>query len=98
MTLYDRMKAQRSSEAVKSKLGRPALVLSDAEKIARYEKTKETKLKSQRLYRMMAIHKSEAAQLDLAIDFISKVIGIKLTKSEGLKFILDAWSKSVPTQ
>ena len=47
---------------------------------------------------MMAIHKSEAAQLDLAIDFISKDIGIKLTKSEGLKFILDAWSKSVPTQ
>ena len=73
MTLYDKIKAQRVSPDVQPKKGRPALVLSDAEKIARYEKQKEIKLKSQRQYRMMAIHKAEAAQFDQAIAFISEV-------------------------
>ena len=98
MTLYDKIKAQRVSPYVQPKRGRPALVLSDAEKIARYEKRKKIKLKSQRQYRMLAFHKAEAARFDQAVDFISKDIGIKLTKSEGLKFILDAWSKTVSIQ
>ena len=41
---------------------------------------------------MISLHKEQADQLDNAIDFISNELGIKLTKSQGLKYLLAQWS------
>ena len=73
-------------------IGRPTMHLTDAEKIERFDKQQKIKAKHRAAYRMISLHKEQADQLDNAIDFISNELGIKLTKSQGLKYLLAQWS------
>jgi len=73
-------------------IGRPPTRLTDAEKIERFDKQHKNKAKHRAAYRMISIQKEEADQLDDAIACISNELGIKLTKTQGLKYLLNQWS------
>ena len=74
-------------------LGRPPLHLTDAEKIERFDNAKKTNTKSRSKVVNITINKENATQLSDAISLLSNDLGIKLTKSQGLRYILDSWTK-----
>lgn len=74
-------------------LGRPRLHLTDAQKIERFDNAKKTHIKSRSKVVNITINKENATQLDDAISLLSNDLGIKLTKSQGIGYILDSWTK-----
>jgi len=74
-------------------LGRPPLNLTDAEKIERFDNAKKTKLSQRNKVVNVTISRENATQLDDAISWVSNDLGINLTKSQGLRYILDGWTK-----
>ena len=74
-------------------LGRPPLHLTDAEKIERFDNAKKTKLSQRNRVVNITISKENATQLSDAVSLLSNDLGIKLTKSQGLRYILDSWTK-----
>jgi hypothetical protein len=73
--------------------GRPRAVMTDAEKLAKFnadaQKKRESAIKSRRSIQNVTLDVSTIANFDKYIDEVSKELGIRLTKSQALTYLLN---------
>ena len=76
-----------------NKRGRPRAVMTDAEKLAKFnadaQKKRESAMKSRRNIQNVTLDASTVAHFDKYIDEVSKELGIRLTKSQALTYLLN---------
>tara|TARA_R110000851_G_scaffold297188_1_gene452426 strand:+ start:324 stop:596 length:273 start_codon:yes stop_codon:yes gene_type:complete len=73
--------------------GRPRAVMTDAEKLAKFDadaqKKREASIKQKRNMQNVTLDASAVALFDAYIDKVSKALGIRLTKSQALTYLLN---------
>ena len=73
--------------------GRPRAVMTDAEKLAKFnadaQKKRESSMRSKRSQQNVTLDVSAVALFDAYIDKVSKALGIRLTKSQALTYLLN---------
>tara|TARA_R110000737_G_C14572745_1_gene484324 strand:- start:752 stop:1018 length:267 start_codon:yes stop_codon:yes gene_type:complete len=76
-----------------NKRGRPRAVMTDKEKLAKYDATaqkgREASIKHRRSIQNVTLEASSVALFDAYIDEVSKELGIRLTKSQALTYLLN---------
>ena len=81
--------------------GRPRAVMTDAEKLAKFnadaQKKRESSMRSKRSQQNVTLDVSAVAHFDEYIDEVSKELGIRLTKSQALTYLLNQIKKSKST-
>jgi len=76
-----------------AKRGRPIQILTDAEKLAKFdhdtEKKRQSARNSKRNQQNVTLEVTAVAQFDAYIDQTSEALGIRLTKSQALTYLLN---------
>ena len=77
--------------------GRPRAVMTDAEKLAKFDadaqKKREASIKQKRNMQNVTLDASAVVLFDAYIDKVSKALGIRLTKSQALTYLLNQVNK-----